>query len=107
MASSNEDVTITHWSEPVAVTEQSIQRKLRAEGLATYGWGNGPGDRYAVHAHSYNKVIYVVSGEITFGLPDQGRSILLVAGDRLFLAQGVRHSAEVGSAGVACLEAHC
>lgn len=61
---------------------------------------------YAAHSHSYNKVIYVVQGSITFGLPELGEQLILKAGDRLDLPAGVVHEAVVGAQGVVCLEAH-
>jgi quercetin dioxygenase-like cupin family protein len=83
-----------------------LSGRLRAEGLVASPWSNGPGDRYAAHDHGYDKVIVVEAGSITFGLPDQGESVALVAGDRLDLPAGTTHDAVVGSAGVTCLEAH-
>jgi uncharacterized protein YjlB len=80
--------------------------RLRAEGLDPSSWSNGAGDRYAAHDHGYDKVIVVASGSIRFGLPDEGRSIDLEAGDRLELPAGTRHDALVGPNGVTCLEAH-
>ena len=79
---------------------------LAEDNLHPYLWSNGPGDVYGAHSHSYHKVIYVVRGSITFGLPDAGEKLTLNHGDRLELPAGVRHSAVVGSRGVACLEAH-
>jgi uncharacterized protein YjlB len=79
---------------------------LRAEGLDPTTWSNGPGDRYGAHEHGYDKVIVVASGSITFGLPGEGRSVALAAGDRLELPAGTRHDALVGPLGVICLEAH-
>jgi quercetin dioxygenase-like cupin family protein len=76
------------------------------EGLNPYSWSNGPHDVYAAHSHSYNKVIYVVQGSITFGLPELGEKLLLKAGDRLDLPAGAVHHAIVGAQGVICLEAH-
>ena len=76
------------------------------EGLNPYSWSNGPHDIYAAHAHSYNKVIYVVEGSITFGLPELDQQLILKAGDRLDLPADVVHDAVVGSRGVVCLEAH-
>ena len=76
------------------------------EGLNPYSWSNGPHDIYAAHSHSYNKVIYVVQGSITFGLPDLEKQITMNAGDRLDLPAGVVHDAHVGAQGVVCLEAH-
>jgi len=80
--------------------------RLRAEGLQPSPWSNGPGDRYTAHDHGYDKVIVVDRGSIAFGLPAEGRSIALVAGDRLELPARVRHDAVVGPGGVTCLEAH-
>ena len=40
--------------------------RLRAEASGCYAWSNGPGDRYAPHTHSYEKVLYCVDGSITF-----------------------------------------
>jgi uncharacterized protein YjlB len=80
--------------------------RLRAEGLDPTPWSNGPGDRYAAHAHGYDKVIAVAAGSITFGLPDLGGSIALEIGDRLELPAGTSHDAVVGPRGVMCQEAH-
>lgn len=83
-----------------------VGRRLRDEGLDPTAWSNGPGDRYAAHEHGYDKVIAVERGSIRFGLPGDGRSLDLVAGDRLELPAGTRHDALVGPDGVTCLEAH-
>ena len=83
-----------------------VERRLRDEGLDPSPWSNGPGDRYGAHEHGYDKVIAVERGSIRFGLPADGRTIDLVAGDRLELPAGTRHDAVVGPAGVTCLEAH-
>lgn len=80
--------------------------RLRAEGLDPSSWSNGPGDRYTAHDHPFDKVIVVAAGSITFGLPADGRSIELEAGDRLDLPAGTAHDAHVGPIGVTCLEAH-
>jgi uncharacterized protein YjlB len=83
-----------------------VAARLRAEGLDPSPWSNGPGDHYGAHEHGYDKVIVVASGSIVFGLPGEGRSIELGAGDRLELPAGTRHDAVVGGDGVTCLEAH-
>ena len=82
------------------------EARLRAEGLDPGTWGNGPGDRYGTHRHTYDKVIVVVAGTISFGLPGLAGSIVLAAGDRLELPAGTDHDALVGPSGVSCLEAH-
>lgn len=83
-----------------------VAGRLGAEGLEPSSWSNGPGDRYGAHEHGFDKVIAVVSGSISFGLPAAGRSIELEAGDRLELPAGTAHDAQVGRIGVTCLEAH-
>ena len=80
--------------------------RLRIEGLAPSPWSNGPGDRYGVHAHGYDKVLVVERGSVRFGLPGQGEQVDLAVGDRLDLPAGVEHDALVGPEGVVCLEAH-
>lgn len=98
--------TVTHWPAETTPNERELEDALRTEGLSAYRWSNSPGDRYAAHAHGYNKVICVVRGSITLGLPDLGLSLHLSAGDRLDLPAGIIHDAVVGTQGVACLEAH-
>ncbi len=102
----NPSARVTPWSSPEPVTEEAIRQLLATEGLDTYPWSNGPGDTYSAHSHAYNKVIYVVSGSITFGLPGENRTITLNPGDRLDLPAGVVHDALVSDQGVVCLEAH-
>jgi quercetin dioxygenase-like cupin family protein len=96
---------VRRWESPKPPTEAEIEGLLAEEGLSGYRWSNGPGDSYAAHSHGYHKVIYVLGGSITFGLPDLGERVELRAGDRLELPAGVRHDALVGPGGVACLEA--
>ena len=76
--------------------------RLRAEADGCYGWSNGPGDVYAEHVHGYDKVLYCVSGSITFMLRD--REIRLGPGDRMDLPAGTPHGAVVGPDGCACIE---
>jgi quercetin dioxygenase-like cupin family protein len=97
---------VTPWPADEEPGEFAILRRLRAENLEAFAWSNKPGDLYAAHEHTYNKVIYCVSGSIAFGLPDSGESVTLGPGDRLDLPGGVRHNAVVGDKGVYCLEAH-
>ncbi len=97
---------VTPWADPISPSQSILWRLMSDEGLSPYSWSNGPHDRYAAHSHSYNKVIYVVQGSITFGLPELGQQLTLKAGDRLDLPAGVVHEAVVGAQGVVCLEAH-
>jgi quercetin dioxygenase-like cupin family protein len=79
---------------------------MQAEDLYPYSWSNAPHDVYAAHSHTYDKVIYAVSGFISFRLPAENRTLTLHPGDRLDLPAGTVHDAVVGSEGVVCLEAH-
>ena len=97
---------VTPWENSITPTQSSLLRLLAEEGLSSYSWSNGPFDVYAAHSHSYDKVIYVVQGSITFGLPELGKQLTLKTGDRLDLPAGVVHDANVGAQGVVCLEAH-
>jgi len=100
------EISIQPWAEGEPPAEAEIRRILDEEGLQAYRWSNAPGDVYAAHTHPYDKVIYVVRGSITFGLPADGTQAMLMAGDRLELPAGTAHDAIVGSEGVVCLEAH-
>ena len=97
---------VTPWADSDPPTESSLMQLCADEGLSPYQWSNGPNDVYSAHQHFYDKVIYVVRGSITFGLPEKGQKLLLQAGDRLDLPANTVHDAVVGSEGVVCLEAH-
>ena len=94
------------WPDSIPPTQSRLWELMSDEGLNPYSWANGPFDVYSAHSHSYNKVIYVVQGSITFGLPELGKQLTLKAGDRLDLPAGTVHDAHVGAQGVVCLEAH-
>ena len=97
---------VTPWPNSTPPTESKLRQRCADEGLNPYPWSNGPHDVYSAHSHSYDKVIYVVRGSITFGLPELGEKLTLHAGDRLDLPANTAHDAVVGSEGVLCLEAH-
>ena len=97
--------TFTKWTWGPDVREDEFRAQLHADGLRPYVWSNGPNFEYSAHTHSYTKVIYVVSGSITFLLPDSEEDIDMQAGDRLVLPARVLHAATVGTEGVVCLEA--
>ncbi len=83
---------------------EELAAALGAEGLEPHAWSNGPGDRYAPHAHPYHKVLYCIRGSITFTLGD-GTALALEAGGRLDLPAGTLHGAVAGPSGVECIEA--
>lgn len=98
-------INIIRW-EGENPTEKALAQRMHEEGLGYYAWSNNPNDLYAAHLHPYDKIIYVVSGSITFILPDKNERHTLHAGDRLELPANTVHSAVVSSQGVKCLEAH-
>lgn len=100
------NIRISVWEGPDQPSERELREHFVADGLHPYTWSNAPGDVYPQHSHSYHKVIYVVEGSITFGLPVQRKKATLYPGDRLDLPAGVVHNAVVGPKGVRCLEAH-
>ena len=100
------EAIVTPWTDPVSPTQSRLWQLMNDEGLNPYSWSNRPLDVYSAHSHAYNKVIYVVQGSITFGLPQLEKKLTLKAGDRLDLPAGVIHDAQVGAQGVICLEGH-
>lgn len=103
---STDNPTLRHRPNHCLADSQTMAAQMAAESLSYYRWSNGPGDRYAPHHHDYHKVIYVVQGSITFGLPQTNEALELHAGDRLDLPAGIIHDALVGPQGVTCLEGH-
>jgi len=97
---------VTPWPDAAPPTRATLWQLMVSEGLDPYAWSNGPFNIYSPHTHDYDKVIYVVQGSITFGLPDLEEQHTLKAGDRLDLPAGTVHDAQVGSQGVVCLEGH-
>ena len=99
---------VIRWQKQEIPQERDLRQKMQSQGLSPYSWSNGPGDRYTVHSHSYQKVLYCVQGSIRFILLDvEGDAgiLNLTPGDCMILPPHVRHSAEVGPQGVTCLEA--
>ena len=88
------------------MSELTLRERLAEEGLVTSSWANGPFDHYAEHRHPYDKVLVAAAGSIAFHLTELGRDVELAAGDRLDLPAGTLHGADVGPAGVTCMEAH-
>ena len=101
-----DSLKVTSWPDEESPSRDELWRIMADEGLSPYAWSNGPHHVYAAHTHGYDKVIYVVSGSITFGLSELDRRVTLNPGDRLDLPKGTVHNAVVGKDGVVCLEGH-
>jgi hypothetical protein len=95
---------ITLWEAANPPTESLLFQIMIEQGLNPFSWSNRPHDIYSAHKHAYHKVIYVVSGSISFGLPLLKKQVTLNPGDRLDLMAGTVHDAHVGPNGVVCLE---
>ncbi len=99
-------IQVKKWPHEYHPTKEKLQQLLQDENLTPYLWANDPHEVYPAHEHSYYKIIYVVSGSITFGFPIDDEPTTLRAGDRLELPAHIQHNAVVGADGVVCLEAH-
>ncbi len=87
-----------------APTEAALRRKLEQLGYAVNRYVYPPGTHFPPHTHSVDKIDAVVSGEfrITMG----GESVVLQAGDYVFVPKGIEHEAEVvGDTAVLSLDA--
>ena len=100
-----QEMQIIRWQETSAPQESTLRTRMQQEGLSPHSWSNGPGDIYAVHSHTYEKVLYCVRGSIRFDMLGSGDSVDLTPGDCLILAAHTPHSAVVGTRGVTCIEA--
>ena len=68
-------------------------------------WTGAPGEVYPVHGHGYHKVLFVMSGSITFE-DEERKTYTLTTGDRLDVEAGTEHSATAGPGGVECMESY-
>src|SRR5262245_42422871 len=89
------------WSDPATPTARELQARLEADGFDVWSWSDGPGFDYKPHVHDHDESIWVVQGEITFGVG--GQQHRLGAGDRLMLPAGTVHTAHAGKGGAAYL----
>lgn len=84
----------------------AAETRLRTAGVEPSAWSNGPGERYAGHAHATTKVLVCAEGSITFLVGDERTPVELRAGDGFVLPAGTPHAAVVGPEGCTCLEGH-
>jgi quercetin dioxygenase-like cupin family protein len=89
-----------------SIDRPTLEARLKEQGLEIAAWSNLPGERFEEHAHAYDKIVVVVEGSVTFGMPGYGVGFLLSPGERLDLPAETVHDAVVGPKGVTCLEAH-
>lgn len=105
MAIDQSVVRVIRWSGGQHPTLSGITREMKKQGLRPFMWDNAPNHRYAVRSHGYDKVLYVIEGNLEITLPDSNQRMRLRSGDRIDIPAGVRHGTIVGSGGVKCVEA--
>jgi quercetin dioxygenase-like cupin family protein len=62
-----------------------------------FRWRDDAGADYQPHAHDHDESLWVIQGEITFGVG--GDRYTLRSGDRLMLPKGTVHTAHTGAEG--------
>lgn len=77
--------------------EDDLRARLAADGFTSFVWEDAPGADYPPHSHDEDESIWIVGGEISFGI--DGDEHLLRPGDRLMLPAGTVHTAHAGPAG--------
>lgn len=92
---------VLRWSGEAAPREADLHASLEAEGYSVLSWSDSAGTRYEPHSHDHDESLWLIRGEMTFGIG--GRDYALGAGDRLLLPRGTVHSAVAGTAGAAYL----
>ena len=85
------------WTDTAPPTEAALRQRLQADGFETFSWRDPPNADYTAHSHDHDESLWVVEGEITFGVA--GKEYRLGAGDRLILPSGTIHTARAGSRG--------
>lgn len=86
------------------LTEDALCSAIEARGFAVTRYVYPPGTFFPPHSHGEDKIDGVLSGR--FRMEMDGRSVVLEAGDRLYVPAGRMHSAEVvGDAPVVSLDA--
>ena len=85
------------WPEAGAPREEILRDRLIAGGFDAFRWRDEPGAVYEPHAHDHHESLWVIAGEITFGIG--GRDYRLGPGDRLMLPANTVHTARVGAHG--------
>lgn len=81
--------------------EGVLRQRLEAEGFAVWCWSDEAGTTYEPHSHEEDESLWVVDGEIVFGV--DGSEYRMGRGDRLMLPRGTVHTATVGTAGATYL----
>ncbi len=104
--SESHEMDIEHWDTGAEgpLSEDALRRKLAGRGYDVTRYVYPRGTLFPDHSHSVDKIDAVLSGRFRMTLGD--RSVILEAGDCLFVPRGAVHSAEVvGNEPVVSLDA--
>ncbi len=99
-------MTVEHWNPETdgALNETAMLRKLEARGFSVTRYVYPPGTFFPDHTHGVDKIDGVLAGRFRMTMGET--SVILEAGDCLFVPRGAVHSAEVvGNEPVVSLDA--
>lgn len=97
---------VEHWDpeQDGELTESALRNKLQARGFSVSRYVYPPGTYFPDHDHTVDKIDGVLSGRFRMTMGEQ--SVVLEAGDCLYVPKGAVHSAEVvGDEAVVSLDA--
>ena len=100
------NVNVESWNAEVdgELTEHNMRRKLTTRGFSVTRYVYTPGTYFPDHTHTVDKIDAVLAGR--FCMTMGGQSVVLEAGDCLYVPSGAVHSAEVvGAEPVVSLDA--
>ncbi|HHB12249.1 MAG TPA: cupin domain-containing protein [Chromatiales bacterium] len=86
---------LEHWDEAAdgPLSESAMRRKLEALGYSVTRYVYPPGTYFPDHTHAVDKIDGVLAGRFRMTL--HGETVVLEAGDMLYVPAGAVHSAEV------------
>ncbi len=97
---------LEHWNTETdgTLTDAAFRDKLLALGYDVFRYVYPPGTYFPDHTHEVDKIDAILSGR--FQMSIEGKTIILGAGDYLFVPKATVHSAEViGNEPVVSLDA--
>ena len=86
---------LTRWSSEKDPTREHFAKQLEDEGCVYYDFPFHPGEYYPEHTHATPEIRILLTGSMTFGVPDHDLEVLLGPGDRLDLPPHTVHWARV------------
>jgi quercetin dioxygenase-like cupin family protein len=96
---------VTRWAHAEPPRPEALETVFQRERLSPQRWSAAAGERFSSHQHPYHKVLFCLTGSITFRMTPTGEELELQPGDRLDLPEGWPHAAVAGPEGVTCVEA--